>query len=94
MVSTQYISEEIFFVLHNVNCYEVNNQLVLDLIAYPSPEIINKLYIDKMRSGDFGHDGEHPRLKRFVLPLVDNMQVDLGTSNQIIKQVYLFLFFF
>uniref|UniRef100_A0A2P2HXH0 Beta,beta-carotene 15,15'-dioxygenase-like n=2 Tax=Hirondellea gigas TaxID=1518452 RepID=A0A2P2HXH0_9CRUS len=73
VVSTKYVSDEVFFVLHNVNCYEVNNQLVLDLIAYPSPAIINKLYLDKMRNGNFGQT-DHPKLKRFVLPLVDDIE--------------------
>lgn len=84
VVSTQYISQEIFFVLHNVNCYEVKNQLVLDLIAYPSPEIINKLYIDKMRTGDFGRNGDHPKLKRFVLPLIDDMQ-SLEVNKELVE---------
>ncbi|KAF2349598.1 Carotenoid oxygenase [Trinorchestia longiramus] len=76
VVSTKYLTQEIFFVLHHVNCYEVGNQLVVDLIAYSSPEIINKLYLDKMRTEGYPCDGDHPRLRRFVLPLINEDEVE------------------
>jgi len=73
VISTKYISDRAIFVLHHVNSYEVKNQIVLDLIAYPSPDIISKLYLDKMRNEDFTGNGEHPRLTRFVLPIIEDI---------------------
>ncbi|XP_045595941.1 beta,beta-carotene 15,15'-dioxygenase [Procambarus clarkii] len=73
VVKVKYISEEAFFTFHHVNAYEVEGQLVVDLVAYPSPEIINKLYLKKVRMNEYSSE-DPPQLKRFILPLVSDLQ--------------------
>ncbi|KAB7507438.1 Beta,beta-carotene [Armadillidium nasatum] len=47
VVKTKYISDEPFLVMHHVNAYEVKGQLVVDFVAYPNCDIIEKLYLEK-----------------------------------------------
>jgi carotenoid cleavage dioxygenase-like enzyme len=40
-----------FFAFHHVNAFEQEGEVVVDLVAYPDPAIIDALYLDKLRSG-------------------------------------------
>jgi len=85
VVSTRYLTEKTIFVLHHVNAYEVKDQIVVDLIAYPSPDIISNLYLDNMRNGTFEKNGHHPQLTRYVLPIIDD--IHSVSSNEELAEV-------
>jgi carotenoid cleavage dioxygenase-like enzyme len=40
-----------FFSFHHVNAFETPTEVVVDLVAYRDPEIIQALYLDNLRSG-------------------------------------------
>lgn len=73
VVKVKYVCEQPFFVFHHVNTFEVDGQLVVDLVAYPSPAIIDKLYLNKVRMNEYSTQ-DPPQMKRFVLPLVSDLQ--------------------
>ncbi len=55
------------FAFHHVNAYEVGNEIVCDVAAYPDAQIIDDLYLDRLRAPD-----PHPtqaHLHRYRLPL-------------------------
>ena len=81
VVKTRYVSEEAFFVFHHVNAYEEDDKLVVDVVAYPRPSIIEKLYLNKVRMNQYSSE-DPPQLKRFVLPLISDrdLQVSIGRS--------------
>lgn len=79
VVKTRYVSEEPFFVFHHVNAYEEDDKLVLDVIAYPRPSIINKLYLNKVRMNQYSSE-DPPQLKRFVLPLISDRELQVSTG--------------
>jgi carotenoid cleavage dioxygenase-like enzyme len=58
---------EPFFAFHHVNAFERDGELVIDLCAYDDAEVVQALYLDRVRTAD-------PRLpqaslRRYVLPL-------------------------
>ncbi|MPZ39284.1 MAG: beta-carotene 15,15'-monooxygenase [Rhizobiales bacterium] len=58
---------EAVFAFHHVNAYEREDELVLDLVAYPDPAIIDHLYLSRLRTGEpFDAVGS---LCRYVIPL-------------------------
>ncbi|XP_072165236.1 beta,beta-carotene 15,15'-dioxygenase-like [Diadema setosum] len=65
-VSTKYVSEPLFF-FHQINAYEMDGHLVLDMCAYKDAEIIQRLYLKSLRETEVLDLGE--RCKRFILPL-------------------------
>ena len=64
----QYISKTSFFFLNFINCFEEEDQLIIDLISYDSPQILEKMYLDKLRQGQFDTD-DKSTIQRYVLPL-------------------------
>lgn len=64
----KYRSKKAFFLFHHINTYEENGQLVVDVIAYDSPEIIDKLYLKKLRNNEMDPTDSGYGC-RFVLPL-------------------------
>jgi beta,beta-carotene 9',10'-dioxygenase len=56
---------EPFFCFHHVNAWEEGDDVVVDLIAFDDPSIIDTFYIDKLRSGR-----PHPasQLRRYRIP--------------------------
>lgn len=52
-MKTKYISEEPFLVLHHINAFEMMGQIVIDLVAYPDAEIVNKLFLEKVTLNSF-----------------------------------------
>ena len=39
------------FAFHHVNAYEDGGEIVLDLCAYPDPQIVEDLYLERLRAG-------------------------------------------
>jgi len=55
-----------FFVFHHVNAFEQEDEIVVDLVAYPDAMIIDAMYLDKLRSGA---DVSTGHLRRYRLRL-------------------------
>ncbi len=45
------LETDAFFFLHHINAYEEAGDLVVDMITYEDPEIIQALYLDNLRAG-------------------------------------------
>lgn len=73
VIKVRYVCEQPFFIFHHVNTYEVKGHLVVDLISYLSPDVINKLYLNKVRINGFTSE-DPPQMTRFILPLVHDIQ--------------------
>lgn len=43
---------EAAFAFHHVNAYERGHELVIDLVGYPDPTIIDQLYLSRLRTGE------------------------------------------
>lgn len=70
---TKYYSEPFFF-FHFVNSYEEEDHLIIDVDAYPSHKVMDKMSIERLRAGDL--DQKDPsRIQRFVLPIIRNVKV-------------------
>ena len=75
VIKTRYVSDP-FFAFHHVNAYEEDDNLVVDLVAYPRPSIIDKLYLNKVRMNEYSSE-DPPQLKRFVLPLISDRDLQV-----------------
>ncbi|CAL4067889.1 unnamed protein product, partial [Meganyctiphanes norvegica] len=73
LLKTSYVCHEPFFMFHHANAYEEDDQLIVDVINYETPDILDKLYLNKVRMNEY-QSGDPPRFVRFVLPLIDNIQ--------------------
>ena len=71
-LSQKYKSKKPFFFLNHVNTFEAGGDLlVIDLVAYDSPEVLDAMYMEKLRgeeSAAFEFE-DKSRLVRFILPL-------------------------
>jgi beta,beta-carotene 9',10'-dioxygenase len=56
---------EPFFAFHHVNAYERGEEIILDLCAYDNADVIDALYLDRLRADDVRHPD--PRLRRYRL---------------------------
>ncbi|CAH1405986.1 unnamed protein product [Nezara viridula] len=79
-----YESQSAFFFLHICNAYEDNGELIIDLIAHDSPEILTKLHLKYLRNADFSLK-DKASARRYILPLVDNLE-DLPEKENLIKR--------
>jgi beta,beta-carotene 9',10'-dioxygenase len=57
-----------FFAFHHVNAFERDSELVVDLIVYDGPGMIDALYLDRLRSMP-PSEAVHGRLTRFRIDL-------------------------
>ncbi|CAG7830593.1 unnamed protein product [Allacma fusca] len=73
------IWSDTFFFLHIINCFEMNNQIVLDITTFPDPTILNSLDMGKLRRGEFETEPTSVA-QRFVLPIVDVKEVAEGVN--------------
>eukprot|EP00096_Caligus_rogercresseyi_P011680 TRINITY_DN4685_c0_g1_i1.p1 TRINITY_DN4685_c0_g1~~TRINITY_DN4685_c0_g1_i1.p1 ORF type:complete len:544 (+),score=118.43 TRINITY_DN4685_c0_g1_i1:34-1665(+) len=66
----KYITDEPFYFLNFINCYESGNHIVVDIIAYDNPDILDDMVIEKLRSSStFSGVDNKSKIMRFVLPL-------------------------
>jgi carotenoid cleavage dioxygenase-like enzyme len=62
-----YESEPVF-AFHHINSFELADNLILDISAYPEPTIINELYLDRLQNESHRHIPTL-KLRRYRLPL-------------------------
>ena len=53
MKSVHYLSKDPFFFLNHINTFEDadNNLLIVDVIGYDGPGILDEMFMEKLRSG-------------------------------------------
>jgi carotenoid cleavage dioxygenase-like enzyme len=61
------VEADAFFTFHQVNAFEEDGELVVDLVAFDDASIIDALYLDKLRAGVREASAGH--LRRYRLPL-------------------------
>jgi beta,beta-carotene 9',10'-dioxygenase len=61
------VEAEPFFTFHQVNAFEEDGELVVDLVAFDDPSIIDALYLDNLRGER--RPGPVSTLRRYRLPL-------------------------
>lgn len=83
LLKTSYVSHEPFMLFHHANAYEEDDQLIVDLINYDSPDIFDKLYLNKVRMNEY-QSGDSPKFVRFVLPLIDNIQ-NISEGEELVR---------
>jgi carotenoid cleavage dioxygenase-like enzyme len=66
-----------FFAFHHVNAFEEDGAILLDVIAYPDPSIIDAFYLDRARAETTGGRAAG-RIYRFRLPLEQKTRVAGG----------------
>lgn len=62
------MSKKSFFFLNIINCYEKKDVLIVDLVAYDSPQILDQMYLAKLRAGKFDNQ-DKSFISRFMIPL-------------------------
>lgn len=68
VLPNKYLSKDAFFFLNFVNCYEKDDKLIVDMIVYDTPDVLEQMYLDRLRKNKF--DVKDPsKLVRYVLPL-------------------------
>lgn len=82
LVKTKYHSKA-FFTFHHINAYEQENHLIVDLIAYPSADVVDQLYLSNLRLTDFKCTCL-PQTKRFVLPIFYNIK-DVKMDTNLVR---------
>ena len=70
MNKLSYVSKSSFFFLNFINCFEEgeNGNLIVDLVSYESPKILENMYLEKLRQGKFEND-DKSTIHRYILPL-------------------------
>ena len=58
---------EPFFVFHHANAFESDEEIVVDLVAYPDDEVVGGLYLDDW--DEWLRDGSEGELRRYRVPL-------------------------
>lgn len=59
-----------FFTFHHINAFERDGELIVDLSAYPTPTIINDLYLEQLRGNKQKADStSESELRRYHIPL-------------------------
>ncbi|ODN02421.1 Beta,beta-carotene 9',10'-oxygenase [Orchesella cincta] len=79
--NAEFMSEEAFFFVHMINCYEDNGQVVVTLSRYDSPEVLETQDLSILRQG--GTDGDETRAcgTQYVVPIDVNMSNVLEGAN-------------
>lgn len=86
VVKTKYISEEAFFFLNFVNVFEKGSELVVDVVAYDSPDILDQMYLVKLREGKF-EVKDKSKVVRYVLPMVGDDLEKMPENENLISKV-------
>lgn len=78
-----------FFFFHSINAFDDNDNVVVDLCIYDSPEIIQRLYLDKLKNEGIPHE-EMSNVARVTIDVtsgkveirtLDEERLDLPTIN-------------
>ncbi|CAB4054841.1 BCMO1 [Lepeophtheirus salmonis] len=80
-IEINYITDKPYFFFNFVNCYEYGSYIIIDLLAYDGPEILDNMWLSKMRADDFKINdlSSNSNILRFVLPLDFNEEnIDLN----------------
>ena len=56
-----------FFAFHHVNAFEVDDEIILDIVAYPDASILNAYYLHRLQNA--GSELPFGNLRRYRLPL-------------------------
>ncbi|XP_040571425.1 beta,beta-carotene 15,15'-dioxygenase [Lepeophtheirus salmonis] len=69
-IEINYVTDRSYFFFNFVNCYESRGHIVVDMLTYDGPEIMDSMWVEKLKScPDFYANNSNSRLMRFVLPL-------------------------
>eukprot|EP00096_Caligus_rogercresseyi_P013890 TRINITY_DN6479_c0_g1_i1.p1 TRINITY_DN6479_c0_g1~~TRINITY_DN6479_c0_g1_i1.p1 ORF type:complete len:580 (+),score=199.11 TRINITY_DN6479_c0_g1_i1:41-1780(+) len=69
-IEINYITDRSYFFFNFVNCYESGEHIIVDLLTYDGPEIMDSMWVEKLKSGgDFYRSNFNSKIMRFVLPL-------------------------
>jgi len=74
LMKTEFLAKDPFFFLHQINAYEENDQIIIDLNAYANADVIQSMDLNKLRNGDFSNESL-ASCHRFVIPLVQTKDV-------------------
>ncbi|GFY52186.1 beta,beta-carotene 15,15'-dioxygenase [Trichonephila inaurata madagascariensis] len=66
-IKTKYVTKAFFF-FHHINTYEEDGHLVTDVLGYTNPNVLDILFLDKIRLGKTPNTVQ-AGFTRFVLPL-------------------------
>jgi len=70
VVKTEILSKEAFFFYHFLNCFEVGDNLIVDVFCMPNFNLVENQTIENLRTGYKARDKDSPTLQRFVIPLI------------------------
>lgn len=65
------MSKDSFFFLNFINCFEEDGHIVVDLVTYDSPKVLDQMYLEKLRKGGFNNE-DKSIVTRYVLPIIVN----------------------
>ncbi|XP_040570275.1 beta,beta-carotene 15,15'-dioxygenase [Lepeophtheirus salmonis] len=69
-IEINYVTDRSYFFFNFVNCYESGKHIIVDMLTYDGPEIMDSMWVEKLKScSGFYSDNSNSRLMRFVLPL-------------------------
>jgi carotenoid cleavage dioxygenase-like enzyme len=80
ILKTEVVSQDPFFFLHIINCFEVNDHIVIDMTTFPNANSVNKLNLNKLRRMSID-DSDNSRGERYVIPLVDLDDIPEGVNQ-------------
>lgn len=85
VIKTKYFSNNPFFFLNFINVFEEDDCLVVDVLGYDSPDLLDNLDLEKLRTGKFAPKDES-RFLRYVLPLPgDDKRVGIGSVSCVLE---------
>ncbi|XP_050412305.1 beta,beta-carotene 15,15'-dioxygenase [Patella vulgata] len=90
-IETKYTMDP-FFAFHFCNCYEEEDQMVIDMTIYKDLDYMKKLYLDSLQGNSYFNSKHPPKFARFVVPLdisgaeVNNNLITLDTKATAVLQ--------
>lgn len=63
------IETDAFFTFHTINAYELNNEIIFDLVAFNDSSVIDSFYMENLRKGD---KIPQSRFRRYTIDLNKN----------------------
>jgi beta,beta-carotene 9',10'-dioxygenase len=75
-----------FFAFHHVNAFDVGNEIVADVVAFPDADVINQLYLERLRSQVALSVGKLTRFR--IGPRGDVREEELSTRAIELPRIY------